>query len=603
MTSQKVGNYFDDHVVNQFSKLRQVRRPVLTWLLLIGVLTVAVFMQTRQLRGFYIDEVPVSGGVLKEGMVGEVSNVNPLYTSNSADASLSQLIFSSLLKYNGEGEIEKDLVRKWSVNDSGTVYTFTLRDNAFWHDGQPVTADDVVFTFGMLQHPDVSSPLAQAWRGVKVKKENEMIVSFSLPNPFAPFLHNLINLGILPKHILDEVGPDQLRGHRFNLENPVGSGPFELIESVVAGVEGNTGSGIIRFKLIANEDYHFGEPKLDSIHLFTYSDREEMITDFNNGELALVGGLVASDIPESSVVEIVEEEVAEQSREAAEEDNSDRIRLESNTATVSAVPRTAQVMLFLHNQDDLLKNSNIRKAISYAIDRQAILELADSYYLSSRGPLLSSQLGYAEKYLQPSRDITMAGTLLREEGWKTNKDNGFRYKKGDKLKITIISQAEDILPEVLSIIQTSLKAVGIDVEAIIVGSDRIQQDFLAEHKYQALLYGVNVGHDPDQYSFWHSSQTGLNGRNLSGYSSAVADNALVAGRTRVVDELRIAKYVTFQARWLRDNPAVALYQPAYIYTYKKQVSGVGFNIISSAPDRYHNVQNWTVNVDQAEKPY
>jgi len=324
---------------------------------------------------------------------------------------------------------------------------------------------------------------------------------------------------------------------------------------------------------------------------------------FNDGELALIGGLVASDVPDSSLVEVVEEEEIVSEDEAVLEESTNKIRLESKTATISAVPRTAQVMLFLQNQDSILKISSVRKAISYAIDRKAIHDIADSYYTSSKNVLLPSHLGYSTDNQQPAKNSKKARKTLNQAGWKVNKEDGFRYKNGKKLELTIISQAEDILPEVLAVIQSSLSAVGFDVEAIIVSSDRIQQDFLAEHNYQALLFGINVGQDPDQYAFWHSSQRGINGRNLSGYRSSVADDALVAGRTRIDDELRIAKYEAFQERWTTDNPAIALYQPAYIYTHKKQVSGIGFEIISDAADRYHNVHKWTVNVDQAEKHY
>jgi len=217
---KKAGAHFDMHVVDRFAKLRFVRRPVLAWLLLILVLTISVFVQTRQLRGFYIDQVPVSGGTLKEGMVGEISNVNPLYVANSADASISKLIFSPLVEYDMDGQISENLAQKWNVNSTGTVYTFNIRTDARWQDGQKLTADDVVFTFDMLQHPDAKSPLAHSWRGVKVTKEGENSVKFALPNPFAPFLHSLTSVGILPQHILEDIGPDQLRGHRFNLANP-----------------------------------------------------------------------------------------------------------------------------------------------------------------------------------------------------------------------------------------------------------------------------------------------------------------------------------------------------------------------------------------------
>lgn len=593
---KSAGWHFDTYVVNQFSKLKHIRRPVLTWLLLIAVLTIAVFIQTRQLRAYYIDEVPISGGVLKEGMVGQVTNINPLFNANSADASLSKLIFSSLLTYDGQGNLKGDLARKWDVNSNGTKYVFTIRDTAVWHDGQPLTADDIVFTFDMLSHPDTNSPLAAAWRGVKVTKKDDYKVEFSLPNAFAPFPHNLVGLGILPKHILEDVEPDQLRGHRFNLAEPIGSGPFRLIESLVLNDE-NTGSGIVRFRLIAHPDYHFGKPKLDSLMLFTYSDREEMIADFNSGELALIGGLVASDIPERDSLEPLDEATA-----GLETKETEGVTLETKSADTRSIPRDSQVMLFLNNNYWLFKNRDVRRGIAYALDRQAIVGLSDGLYTGSKGPLLSSQLGFDSSTSQPARDLKKAAASFKKAGWLIG-DDGYRHKNDKTMTITIVTQADDILPETLAMIQKNLKEAGIKVKAKIVGSETIQQDYIAEHAYQALLFGINVGRDPDQFAFWHSSQNGLNGRNLSQYDSSVADAALESGRTRIDKKLRIAKYETFEKQWVSDAPAVALYQPSYIFTHKKQVNGLRLDTISTEADRYHNVHKWTVNVGESEKLY
>ena len=195
-----------------------------------------------------------------------------------------------------------------------------------------------------------------------------------------------------------------------------------------------------------------------------------------------------------------------------------------------------------------------------------------------------------------------AKKLLNRAGWKL-KSNGYRYKKSKRLELTIISQADDILPEVLVTLQKELKGIGIFVKAKLVNSESIQQDYLAGHRYQAVLYGINTGLDPDQFAFWHSSQRSLNGRNLSQYNSPVVDTALEAGRNRTSVTLRKIKYHAFQSRWRADVPAIALYQPSYIYAHKKQVRGVELELLTTPADRYHSVYKWTVNLGQAEKPY
>lgn len=596
----KAGQKFDKHVVERFFRLKKVRRPVVSWVTLIIVLTIGVFVQTRQLRHYYIDTVPISGGVLREAMVGEVTNVNPLYLSNSADRSLSKLIFSSLVKFDGRGKYVGDLAKRWRITNSGTTYIFTLKDNAHWHDGRPVTADDVVFTFDTLQHPDSSSTLTSVWHGVKVEKISKFALSIKLPNAFAPFLESLSSVGIIPKHILEDVAPDQLRGHRFNLSDSIGSGPFRLVDSIY--VEGTSGldNSVIRFRLAAHEGYHFGKPKLDNIYLYTYQDRERMIADFNDGSLTMIGGLVASDIPERGELKELDESTITQT--PASLDNVSKITLETQTSNIHSIPRSAQVMLFMNMDRRPLNSLAVRTAISYGVDRREIVKLSGLYYNSSRGPLLRGQIGYSTKFLQPGYNPKKARQLLNSNGWKL-KNNGYRYKKNKRLELTVISQADDILPEVLVTLQQQLKKIGVFVKAKLVSNESIQQDYLSGHNYQAVLYGINSGSDPDQFAFWHSSQRGLNGRNLSKLNSAIIDAALEAGRNRTALSLRKIKYLTFQSEWRNKVPAVALYQPSYIYANKKQVRGVELELLTTPADRYHNVYKWTVNIGRAQKLY
>lgn len=591
---QSVGEHFDTHLVDQFTKIRHVKRPVISWILLVFFLSIGVFIQTRQLSAYYIDDVPISGGVLKEGMVGEVTNFNPLYITSNADSSLSELIFSSLVKYDGEGEVIGDLAKRWTANSAGTQWTFELRDDAFWHDGEQVTADDVVFTFDMLQHPDSGSPLLSSWRGVKVEKDDDYKVTFKLPNAFTPLPDSLTGVGIIPEHVLSNVTAEQLRGHKFNLIEPIGSGPFIYSDSV--SLEGRGEEDVtLRFRLLSHRKYHLGQPRLNGLTLFVYSDREKMVNAFNEGELGLAGGLVATDIDTSAFIEQKEDEEGEPT--------PDRSTVVLDTANIQTVPRTAGVFLFLNNSDPLFKDAAVREAVALATDRGQIVELSDGFYFNLKGPLLSSHLGYSAKKLQPNRNVAEAAKVLKDAKWILNQEEGVRYKGDVKLEFTVISQADDIFPEALSVLQESLLEVGIAVNANIISSERIQQDFIAEHQYQALLFGIEMGHDADQFAFWHSSQSGLNGRNLSNYNSTTADLALESGRTRVDEELREAKYSTFVSRWVADNPAVALYQPSYTYTNRKQVKGVDIELIDKSSDRYHNVHRWTINVGQAEKPY
>src|SRR5690606_3753594 len=140
-----------------------VRRFVFAWVLLFSLLITGVVMQNRALSRFYQTLEPGKGGIFTEGIVGSFTNANPVYAIDPVDASVSRLVFSGLLKYNDRNKLVPDLAESVQADSRGITYTAKLRQNALWHDGKPVTAEDVVFTYQTIQKPDARSPLFENW--------------------------------------------------------------------------------------------------------------------------------------------------------------------------------------------------------------------------------------------------------------------------------------------------------------------------------------------------------------------------------------------------------------------------------------------------------
>lgn len=564
----QMGEQLDKHVVRRWQKFVDVRRFVLGWLILIGLLTAGVLIQSRGLADHYLSHVPARGGTYTEGVVGEVANLNPIFATTSPERAAAALLFEPLLRYNEQTRLTGALAASWSVNRPQTVYTLKLREGVVWHDGQPITSQDVIFTFDSIQHPDTGSPLNQSWRDIKVEAPDERTVVFRLPNPFTPFLHSLTRVGILPRHVLGQVEPKELRTHPFNLQPVTGSGPF-----VFANVSLERSHGQIRLK--ASDDYYLGQPKLEEILIQTFEDHEQLVAAFNEGSVTGAAGFRIGDLD----------------------------RLEGSRDTqIHTNPLYNNVMLFFNNSRGSLKDRKLRRALSQATDQKAIFDLVAKAYASSDAPLLADQLGYKEDLSQLGYDPKAAAKTLDELGWKLSEDGFRRNKDGQVLELSLVTQSSDEYPLIAEAIQRQWREAGIQLKLEFVSPANLQQDWIQPHAYQLLLMGIDQGVDPDVFVYWHSSQARVGGFNLSEYKNSLVDSALEAGRTRQDRLLRSAKYQAFLKQWRQDAPAIALYRPTAIYAQVGSAAGFRAERLADPVDRFLGVTNWTILKTQAIQP-
>ena len=194
------------------------------------VLVVSLLGYQIQTAGNCTTRVPASGGRLVEGTVGQPAWINPLLSNaNPVDSQLADLIFDGLTRVNSAGEIEPALAHSWQVSDNGLTISFQLRDDLFWHDGQPFTSDDVAFTYGLLQNESFPAPssLKTLWQAVSINQRDGNQIDFVLPQPYAPFLE-AVSRGVMPAHLLADLSAEQLLDHDFN-RAPIGTGPFQVV--------------------------------------------------------------------------------------------------------------------------------------------------------------------------------------------------------------------------------------------------------------------------------------------------------------------------------------------------------------------------------------
>ncbi len=536
--------------------LRSVRRFLIGWSALWLVMVLGVGLQLAFLYRSYGSLQAVSGGTYSEGMRGTLTNMNPLYALDGVNLAASRLLFNGLLRYDEQGQLVGDLAESWSSDTTGRVYNVTLRPNVTWHDGTPLTSSDVVYTFTIAQHPDTRSPLNISWRGITISAIDERTVMFTLPNAFTPFPHALTT-GIIPRHILEPLGPSGQRPTEFN-QAPIGTGPFQF-ESL------DSENGMLT--LTANESYFRGRPRLDHFVIHTFPTVKDLLAAYQDGILSGV-----ADIP------------------AYEVNTLDEV---SRPYRLQEVPTANASYALFNTSRRPLKDKFVRQALVQAVDPDNVLQAQAGRQGLARGPLLPHQLASPSRRQQLPYDPKAAAKLLDKAGWEKSPD-GSRHKAKDTLGFTITTQDREDYKVLSQTLQAAWDKIGVQVDVQLLQGDDLQASHIQTHKYHVLLYTIHLGADPDVFAYWHSSQAKPGGFNFSEYRSRVADESLEAGRTRLDTQLRAVKYQAFSRQWRIDAPALGLTQQYAFYLQDPQVRNFTNTQLIVSTGRYGSVENWTV---------
>lgn len=546
-------------ITNRWANVRDVARHTAAWLIVVGLLIGLAFFQSLWLRQSYTVATPAAGGTYAEGMIGRLETVNPLYASSSAEVSVSKLVFSSLLDYDRDNALRPNAAKSWKISEDGKVYTVRLRDDVYWHDGERLTADDVLFTVKLMQNPSVRATQYGNWAGVRVEKTAQDAISFTLPSVYAPFAH-LLTFGILPQHILKDIRPVDMRENDFGRQ-PVGSGPFVFKRLQV--IDPNQGRLVAHME--ANNRYYRGKPLLNRFQVHTYEDYDALARAFRTSEVTAALGLRATQ-----VVEIV----ALGSGAIAPE-----VRLEDG------------VYAIFNADSQLVGDKALRQALLYGVDRRAIIDSIAGRGILLDNPLLEDHIGVSGK--QASYDKKEAESQLNELGWKL--ENGVRKKDGIELALSVVAPDSGDYKTVVSNMVSNWRELGVKITVNFVSTQEIASNYLQPRNYDVLVYEFAIGADPDVYPYWHSSQAKPSGLNFANYRSGLADDALSSARARLDSSLRKAKYRAFADQWRADVPAIALYQPFLSYVKSSDSTSLANDVSVADPTvRYRDIERWSV---------
>ena len=506
----------------------------------------------------YVNEnttiVPVDGGKYTEGVLGQPVFINPVLAVSAADQDLTKLVFNSL----------SDMAESYKTDESNEIWRYRIKDGVYWHDGQSVTSDDIIFTIELIQNSDSHSPLFSNWNGVTVSRISEREVEFKISNPYAFFKSNIEDLKPIPKHIFASIPPANIRLSSYNLE-PIGSGPF------VFRYFSKRADGYIKnYYLEKNINYSNKKPYIDKFNIAFYSEEGELINAFNSG---LIDGFSAAD-----------------------QKNIEKINFSNNVFSLRMLKYYA--VFFNPYSHQALKDKNIRLALLTATDKNGIIKKIFSGQATEvSSPLITAINETKNNSSESGFSLEKAAQILESTGWKI-KNSEIREKTIDKesvaLEFGLTIPEIPFLVETANFIKNDWEKIGIRLNLLVLPLTEINNNTIKNRDYQMILFGNVLGKNPDIFSFWHSSERFYPGLNLSLYESKTADSLLETIRKDFNDEKRQSDLLSLNSLIVSDSPAIFLYSPNYLYVAKKNLGGFDSAEISFSSDRFKNVENWYI---------
>jgi len=505
------------------------------------------------------ESFPKNGGEYIEGIVGQPRYLNPMISAyNNTDKDLSRIIYSNLFKYDDNGKLQNDLVESYEISEDKTTYTVHIRQDVFWHDGEKLTAEDILFTTKLISDPNYKIPIRSNWSGIETKLINDYTIAFKTTNPFAGFL-DILTFGIMPKHLWESVGPEKFTITELNL-NPIGSGPYKF-NSFQKDSNGN----IISYKLIANPQYYKQKPYISKL-TFIFHTEEDIIDAYNSKEIMGMHNISAQRVSEIK-------------------------KIQSTNLHKIDVPWYFAVF-FNQNKSVPLPYDEVRRALAHATNRQEIIDdVFNGNAQPSFSPFLPSMPGYTDDINKFDFSADTANKIFEDNDWKKG-DDGVRIKNDTRVEFNLIVIDQPDLIRIAEIIKNQWESVGARVNINTFSIFDIQQNNIRPREYDALLFGQGLGGHLDPYPFWHSSMRKDPGLNLSIFNSSDIDKLIEDGRVEFDEEKRASIYQEFQKKLAEEVPAVFLYNPSYLYPVNKSIRGNEIQFMTNPSERFSNIENW-----------
>ncbi len=435
-------------------------------------------------------ETGVEGGVLKRALAGDAKTFNPVMAQETTSTAVIGTLFNGLTKTNPKTLLpEPDLAERWERDKTGTVWIFHLRKDAKWFDGKPVTADDVVFTYNEIYYnPDIPSSVKDMLfiEGKKfiVKKIDRYTVEFKIPKPFAPFLQ-AVGQPILPRHILEPYVKNKTFPSAWGINTPpeklIGTGPYRLVKYVVG-----------QYAEYERNPYYWEKdskgqkiPYITKVKAQIIGDPDVRLIKFISGEIDYYG-VRPTDLPELLP-------------KAKEKD-----------FTIYNLGATPSTLFVVFNQNPKapipkyklkwFRNKKFRQAISYAVDRKGIINIAYNglaYPIYTAVTPANRRLFDEDYYPKYPFNLKKAKQLLLEIGFKEGEDGYLYDREGHKLQFTLITNSGNKERETIgNILKDDLRKIGIEVNFQSIDFNNLVTRLMSNYDWEAVIIGLTGSMDP-----------------------------------------------------------------------------------------------------------
>ena len=530
-------------------------------------------------------------GVEPNGLIQTIDTVTPLIPSKfQLGNDLVNIIYEPLIEVNPDGEVEYKLAKEvrpakdGKETLDGVQYIFSLRNDAFWHDGSKFTARDVVATFQKiveLSEAQVGVNLAGALRQMEVVDLDEYTVRMSViqdPNGettklFPNFLE-LASFKIMPATYLEEINANTVITDEPAINRrPVGTGPFKFERG-----------GTQEISLTKFESYHSSPANFERLKFRLFKTEDALINALKNGEIHSFASNSTKHV-----------------RDLEEFPKINQLISDINYQQYWGL------YFNLQNGSEYLQDSDVRKALSMAIDYELMLDAIIDRGERTFGPIPKVSEYFNEEALWPQYDPGEAKRLLEDDGWFLNAD-GIYEKEGQLLEVRVSYSQQYDREQVISSIQKDWELLGVKVVVETVPLNQLKDVYLIPRQFEVLLYGMNTFVDPDRYELFHSTAIDYPGLNISGYKSSGtptkkivdkkvvdvprSDRSLEIGRGTLDEKIRKQEYSDFQNYLVTDQPVIFLYHSTFSYYLSNTVQGVDLPEGGGISNRFANVNNW-----------
>jgi len=490
-------------------------------------------------------DTPAYGDTLIEASIGNVSSLIPNITSDVASREVGDLMYNGLVTLGRDLEIVPELARSWTFSKDCLTLDFQLHDNVRWHDGQPFTAADVVFSWEAMMHPKTPSSYKADFDAVeRVEATGPHAVRVTYKRPYARALLSWA-MTMLPKHLLEPyVRAGKIREAPQNWSAPVGTGPYRFQQM-------KSGEKIV---VVANPDYFKGRPHISRI---VYRIIPSQATIFLE--------LKAKSVDVASLTAL---QYQRQTEYPAFEKAYKKYRYASSGYTYFG----------FNLKDPRFADRRVRLAFAHAINKQELLDgVVMGLGRQATGPFRPGHWADNPAVKGIPYDPKRAAALLAEAGWTTRNAAGLLVKNGQPFTFELLTnQGNDERKKVAEIIQASLREIGVGVDIRILEWAALLKEHIKKRPvgFDALILGWSTAADPDQFVVWHSTQMGANELNHIGYASPEADALLEVGRTTCHQPDRVKYYHRLHQVLADDQPVVFLYWRDALPAIASRIHGI-----------------------------